>query len=303
MISVIIPCYNSGNFVERAIQSVFNQTYTDWELILVNNNSTDSTRQILEQYENKYPSKVKVLDELKKGAPATRNKGLHEAKGEWIQFLDADDELLPSKFQRQYQIIKEDKIDVIIGKYAGVYEGYGVKFKIVRKLCTNVWKGIGTAGLGITSSILWKRKSLLQVSGWDENLTSSQEYDLMFRLLTNNANFIFDISKISALIYYSNNSITRTDDDEKKYEILKNTIKFKLKIINYLKEINIINNELERSINNNIYYDLLSKKNVFPEYVDKTIKDLNLHVSFLSKMRSEFRIFIKYLLYNKLNNK
>ena len=92
MISVIIPCFNSEEYITRAIESILKQSYTNYEIILVNNNSTDNTYNILQEYAKKKAGLVNVFNEYKKGAPAARNKGLSEAKGEWIQFLDADDE-------------------------------------------------------------------------------------------------------------------------------------------------------------------------------------------------------------------
>ena len=91
MVSVVIPCYNCESFVSRAIESVLHQKYTDWELILVNNNSKDNTQKVLDDYQKKYPDKIRTFVEMKKGGGAARNKGLSEAKGEWIEFLDADD--------------------------------------------------------------------------------------------------------------------------------------------------------------------------------------------------------------------
>src|SRR6476469_10380978 len=115
MVSVIIPCYNSAAFVWRAIESVFRQTCLDWELLLVDNGSTDGTQALLETYARQRPSQVRVFTELKKGAPAARNKGLHEAKGAWLQFLDADDELLPEKLQTQMKIAAQTKGNVVVG--------------------------------------------------------------------------------------------------------------------------------------------------------------------------------------------
>ena len=73
MISIIIPCYNCEKYLHRAIESVFSQTYSDYEIILVNNNSTDNTINIINEYKKKYPDIIKVLHENKVGAPAARN--------------------------------------------------------------------------------------------------------------------------------------------------------------------------------------------------------------------------------------
>src|SRR4051794_32661932 len=111
--SVIIPCYNGEKFIKRAIESVLKQSFTDYELILVDNNSTDSTLSIMYDYAKKYPAIISVYIEYKKGASAARNKGLYHAKGEWLQFLDSDDELLPDKLTYQIKIATDAEADVV----------------------------------------------------------------------------------------------------------------------------------------------------------------------------------------------
>src|SRR5436190_23584848 len=101
MVSVIIPCYNCEKYITRAIESVLLQTHVNYEIIVVNNNSTDNTVNILNTYVSRHPHLIRLFHEYKKGAPAARNKGLYEANGEWIQYLDADDELMPDKLERQ----------------------------------------------------------------------------------------------------------------------------------------------------------------------------------------------------------
>src|SRR3954469_11137836 len=99
MISIVIPCFNCEPFIQRAFNSVINQTFQNWELLLVNNNSTDNTQEVLLALQKQFPEKIKVLFEERRGAPCARNKGLREANGDWIQFLDADDEIKPDKLE------------------------------------------------------------------------------------------------------------------------------------------------------------------------------------------------------------
>jgi len=106
-ISVIIPCHNVEDYIEEAIASVMAQTYMDFELILVDNNSTDNTLRILERAAIN-SSRIRVLEEKGKGAPRARNLGLSVARGSWIQFLDADDLMLPDKLERQIELVKPD---------------------------------------------------------------------------------------------------------------------------------------------------------------------------------------------------
>ena len=89
MFSVIMPVYNGADFIDEAIKSVLEQTYTDWELIVVNDGSTDKTAEVLSKYTNN--EKIHILIQENKGVSAARNNGISRSKGEYIAFLDADD--------------------------------------------------------------------------------------------------------------------------------------------------------------------------------------------------------------------
>ncbi len=90
MVSVIVPIYNAGKYISATIDSLLAQTYQEYELILVNNNSTDDSRLICESYLERYPN-VSLIDENKQGVAAARNAGINNARGEYIIFVDADD--------------------------------------------------------------------------------------------------------------------------------------------------------------------------------------------------------------------
>lgn len=96
-VSVIIPTYNRAKYVTHAIDSVLAQTYSDYEIIIVDDGSTDNTREVLETYMDK----IRYLYQDNAGVSAARNTGIKTAKGKWIAFLDSDDEWLPEKLSRQ----------------------------------------------------------------------------------------------------------------------------------------------------------------------------------------------------------
>lgn len=295
MISVIIPCFNSERFIVRAIESVLKQTYKNYEIIVVDNNSFDNTTGIIYDYMNRCPNKIKVLHEYKKGAPAARNKGLYEAKGEWIQFLDSDDELLPDKLKQQIEVADSSEADVVTGS-SYIYKVINNKlYKSLRKVESgDVWKGLLTSKLGITSANLWKRKALLAVEGWDENKSSSQEYDLLFRMLKNNSNISFCPVPLT-IVHINPNSISNSQNDSRIVEILDNSIILRLQIKDYLKSQNKLTKELNQATDKHIYSMLISyssmisvyfKKGIIPMYVKKTLKrtPLDLPVMFIIKL-------------------
>jgi len=103
-ISVIIPCYNQAHFLKEAVDSVLAQTYTNWECIIVDDGSSDNTKEISTTYAQ-HDSRIKYVYKTNGGLSSARNKGLESVNGKWIQFLDADDVLEPRKFSTQLQSI------------------------------------------------------------------------------------------------------------------------------------------------------------------------------------------------------
>ncbi len=107
-ISVIIPCYNQAHFLNESVGSVLAQTYTNWECIIVDDGSSDNTKEIAINYAQK-DTRIKYVYKINGGLSSARNKGLENASGIWIQFLDADDALDPEKFSRQLQALTVNK--------------------------------------------------------------------------------------------------------------------------------------------------------------------------------------------------
>lgn len=115
MVSIIIPCYNYGRFLAESIESVIAQNYSDWECIIVNDGSTDNTEDIALKYADE-DQRFKYIYQQNAGHSAARNTALKISRGQFIQFLDADDFLEPNKLNLQVQLFQSDvenKIDVI----------------------------------------------------------------------------------------------------------------------------------------------------------------------------------------------
>lgn len=107
LVSIIMPSYNTGAFIEDSIQSVLNQTYSNWELIIVDDCSTDNTLEILEKIND---DRIIILKNAKNsGAAVSRNKALRKAKGQWVAFLDSDDLWHPEKLEKQIAFMKTNK--------------------------------------------------------------------------------------------------------------------------------------------------------------------------------------------------
>jgi glycosyltransferase involved in cell wall biosynthesis len=295
MVSVIIPCHNCANFIDRAVSSVMAQTYSDIEIILVNNNSTDNSLRILNYYQNKYPNHISVYNEYKRGAPAARNCGLKQAKGNWVQFLDADDELLEDKISRQLQLAMCSDADVVAGSCLLKYTRHPKTYDVLRYVDDDVWRGLITSNLGITSSNLWRKASLLKVNGWNEKLTSSQEYDLLFRMIKNDAKVITDILS-NTIVHFSNNSVSKTSNKERLEEILSNRIELRMAIKEELLSQHLLTPELTLAIDPYIYTELVKNADKVKEYATSLLKKYNPNVKFETVIKLKSEIYLKKLL-------
>src|SRR4051812_41650748 len=103
-VSVVIPTFNRSSTLPRAIDSVVAQSFTDWELVVVDDGSTDDTPRLLANYQKKLGNRLISLRQRNRGCSAARNQGIELARGRYIAFLDSDDEFLPQKLSRQLDL-------------------------------------------------------------------------------------------------------------------------------------------------------------------------------------------------------
>ncbi len=297
MLSIVIPCYNCVSTIKRAIESVLSQRYQNYELLLIDNRSTDGTIHILNHYKAQYPDKVRVYHEYKRGAPAARNKGLALAKGDWIQFLDSDDELYPEKLARQIQLAEKSAAGIVVGNYLMAWT-QGRRLRQSRRASAkDPWEGLITSALGITSSNLWRKSDLLAVKGWDEGWTSSQEYDLLFRLLKNGSEIVFD-DAFHTLIHQSENSTSKSTDKKKLIQIVRNRINLRCNIKEYLNQNNLLTPSRSRSIDTYIYFELKRNSWILDEYVNEYLKQNTLEVPWNTMVKINARVALRKLRYH-----
>lgn len=120
LVSIIMPSYNTAKFIEETIDSVLAQTYTNWELIIVDDCSTDDTDVVVAKYED---SRIRYLkNEKNSGAAVSRNRALREAKGRWIAFLDSDDLWTPDKLEKQIRFMEENHYSYSYTNYLEIDE-------------------------------------------------------------------------------------------------------------------------------------------------------------------------------------
>ena len=183
-VSVIIPTYNRCNVLERAIQSLLNQTFQDFELFIVDDHSSDDTHKVVAAIDD---ARIKYIrHESNKGAAAARNTGIRNTSCEYIAFLDDDDEWLPEKLGLQLALLESSPPEV-----GGVYTGYesvdsfsGKILHISRPVHTgNIYNALLVNNcIGSPSTILLKRVCFDVAGCFDENVPPFEDYDLWIRI-------------------------------------------------------------------------------------------------------------------------
>lgn len=128
IVSVVIPVYNAQEGIKQCLDSLLNQTFKDYEIILLNDGSTDNTLEVIKSYASKNDC-IRVIDKENEGVAKTRNKGIHLAKGEYIVFIDNDDFVDSDYLERFYNAIDQEQLDIVLGGYKRVNQDLKTLFK------------------------------------------------------------------------------------------------------------------------------------------------------------------------------
>lgn len=208
-VSIIIPCHNVRDHVPKALDSALAQRHPDTEIVCVDDGSTDGTADVLAAYAQRCPGKLRIVQQENRGASAARNKGGALSTGEYLQFLDADDVILPDKIAAQAALAEASGYPaLVIGDFEQVMPN-GLLLPALA-LYDQPWMALIRTRMGTTSSNLWKRESLLAVGAWSEDLRSSQDYELMFRLLKSGAVPVWDRQIRTHVLKRASGSISQT---------------------------------------------------------------------------------------------
>lgn len=185
MVTIIIPTYNRAWALEKALNSVLVQTYPDWECLVVDDFSTDNTKETIKTYCSKDNRFQYLLNESKKGANGARNTGIVHAKGDYVSFLDSDDEWHPEMLEKQIkQYLKSDNIGAVYSNlHLKTPDGNEKEFGIPLGIHGNIYKETLAQGyLAPTSVLSAKRYLLNEVNLFDLTLPASQDDDICFKL-------------------------------------------------------------------------------------------------------------------------
>ena len=187
-VSVVIPVHNGEKYLAQAIESVLGQTFRDFELLIVDDGSTDGTAAIIRRFAEG-DRRVRILTQENRGVAAAGNRGLHEARAEWVARLDADDVFLPEKLERQVAFLRRNPDAQIVGTLASFINHAGRPLGLV-----------GTEGpytpaefyrlvredrpiYFVNSSTLMRRETVLSIGGYREPFAPAEDVDLWIRMM------------------------------------------------------------------------------------------------------------------------
>lgn len=179
-ISVVIPVYNRGYIINRAVESVLTQSYPAVEIIVVDDGSTDNTQQILKNYKNR----IKVITQENKGVSSARNAGIKMASADWIALLDSDDEWLSHKLANHVEYYRENNIlEIFQCEELWVRNGVRVNPKNKhRKYGGTIFKQCLPLCIVSPSAVIFKKSLWQEMNGFDESFSVCEDYDLWLRI-------------------------------------------------------------------------------------------------------------------------
>lgn len=286
-ISVVVPCYNVSKYLKDCVDSIINALVDDMEIILVNDGSTDNTLDICNEYKDKYPKIIKVIDKENGGLSDARNKGIEASKGEYIGFIDSDDTVEKDLYKDLIKKIEENNADIIVFGENRIFTDHTIKVNSgVSNDCCNQEdvKKIMPYIYPAACNKIYKREFFDKVKFkkgvWYEDV------DFIYRLLplvntiscldgyyynyyqregsityTYNKKLYDFIDNLNGLVdYYKNNGFYHEYHDELEYFYVRYSYATFIKRLAKTKDIKEFNKGVELVINN--------VNNLFPSYKD-----------------------------------
>lgn len=209
-VSIIVPCFNQAQYLDEALQSVLDQTYTNWECIVVNDGSTDNTEEVAKMWTEK-DSRFKYLFQENKGLSSTRNFGITHANGEFILPLDADDKISPTYVALSAEAFQQDtSLKVVYCKAEKFGDESGIwrlqTFSLINLARYNM----------IFCSAMFKKRDWELVGGYDINLIYGlEDWEFWIALLKNGGN-VKCLDEIGFYYRIKNNSMARIIKNEER---------------------------------------------------------------------------------------
>ena len=200
LVSVMMPTYNNAKYIRQAIESIYAQNYKNIEIIVIDDGSTDNTREILKQYKD-----IKYFYIEHKGIPFARNVALLNSKGEYIAFCDSDDYWLPEKINIQIRYFKEHPdCEIVFTKYENIVDNENIKED---RITINEKQREAGEKRHLPTALI--KKSLFEKYGnFDENFHTGEDTELIYRFKKNGEDVNHFIDKNLYIRRLHGNNIT-----------------------------------------------------------------------------------------------
>jgi glycosyltransferase involved in cell wall biosynthesis len=182
LISVIIPIYNGEVTIGETIQSVLNQTYSNFELLIINDGSTDNTLEVISSFQD---SRIQVFSYQNAGQGASRNRGLNQAQGEYVSFIDADDLWVPEKLADQLTALQQYSEAAVAYSWTDYIDESG---EFISHAPQRLYQGdvytrlLLSDFIGSGSNPLIRKSAILELNGFDQSLPPAEDWDMWLRL-------------------------------------------------------------------------------------------------------------------------
>ena len=210
IVSIVIPVYNRGKFIEKTLASLVKVNYRPLEVVVVDDGSTDNSLDVVQKFKEDYENDdflIKIISQSNYGAPVARNVWLSESRGDYIQFLDSDDFIHEDKIQLQIQLLENSNADFCVSDFTMRFTQTGnVKYHSNQKKVLKII--FPSLSFGCWSALI--SRSLAMKLDWNMNLHRNQDMDYFLRAALI-ANKVVHIKK--ALYYYSMHNEDRISDN------------------------------------------------------------------------------------------
>lgn len=211
MISILLATYNGEKYIRESIQSVLDQTFTEFELLIGFNGTTDNSKKIVEEFND---SRIKIFDYgSEKGKAKTLNKMIKKSKFDWISIQDDDDIWIKNKLEYQINYLKYfDVIGTLITYIDSDGNEYG-RFSVDTNHSDIVRKSLGGNNQIANTSTIFKKSIAMEINGWREDIDGIEDFDFWLRLMRNGKKFInLPLSLVKHRIHASSNFNTKNYD-------------------------------------------------------------------------------------------
>ena len=235
-ISVVMPVYNAEQYLDQAIRSILNQTFNDFEFIIINDGSLDSSLAIIRKYES-YDKRIFIIDKDNGGIVEALNDGLSIAKGKFIARMDSDDIAYSNRFEEQIKVFGDNpEIDL-------VYTGTRLIDKNGDMVCDSWRPNLDKTLLNLEintfvphPTVMFKKDTILKLGGYTKKRPLAEDLDLWLRMLNNGCKFFYLKSN---LLYYrlNPNSMRANTSDNYWYKVATRVITsgYRIRVFKYFK--------------------------------------------------------------------